>query len=941
MSRCLLAPVFVAILALPLVGRADAPAQSKPLFDYRETTLANGLRIITLADASCPIVAVHLWYHVGSKDERPERQGFAHMFEHMMFRGTDRLGPKDHFEYIRRCGGTCNAYTNFDQTVYVQTLPSNQLELALWLEAERMGFLKIDQTSVDTERKVVEEERRLGLNRPYGTVPEKLVRELFPGQAYGWLPIGKISHLRASAAQELRDFWLRYYVPNNATLIIVGDVQHDEAQRLAKRYFGWLPREADPPRVTLQGSLPMQARAVTIREDNAPAPAVGIVWRTVDSRHEDYVPLELLGHILGGGNSSRLYRHLVAERQLAVMALASAFSLEQAGIFGGGAVLTPLGGDTAKVLEAIRRDIEQVRTEPVTAHELLKAKNQLLASEVTQTLTVSSKATVLGSAAVLQGDVSRVNRRLDQIRRTTADDLLRVAKTYLAPERGLTCTIERNLLGSVLGTRSSEIKNEEDAAITAVPEKGLPPPARPGLRRPADFPSQPPAAKVLAGPVSLAHSEQTLPNGLKVLVVPKRQVPYVSVELGLLAGAWTETKPGTASMALSMLTRGTARHGEKELADELETYAISLGGSADLDTAAVAAGCLSEQLDRAVTMLAEVVLTPTFPKDEFEKLRKQVRTGLTVTAAEPSYKAERELRRRLYGQHPYARTTMGEIEDVDALQVSDLSSWWKTFARPDQAMLIFAGDIELARAVALAEKAFGGWKAEGPKPAVSLPAFPAASPTRIYLVDYPRGIQSQIRIGQRAIKRDNPNYPTAAVVGDYFGGAFNSRLNEVIRVQKGLTYGASGGFSPSRFTGQFTITTFSKTDSTAEAVRTALAELERLRQEAPSAKELADTKSYFLGSFARQRETPQQVAANLWMLESNSLPGDYYERLLSRVAKTEGPDCVRLARETLDPSKLAVVVVGNAAQIQKDLEKIAPVTVVKPGARPVEDAGSE
>src|SRR5579871_6005224 len=241
MSRCLLAPVFVAILALPLVGRADAPAQSKPLFDYRETTLANGLRIITLADASCPIVAVHLWYHVGSKDERPERQGFAHMFEHMMFRGTDRLGPKDHFEYIRRCGGTCNAYTNFDQTVYVQTLPSNQLELALWLEAERMGFLKIDQTSVDTERKVVEEERRLGLNRPYGTVPEKLVRELFPGQAYGWLPIGKISHLRASAAQELRDFWLRYYVPNNATLIIVGDVQHDEAQRLAKRYFGWLP----------------------------------------------------------------------------------------------------------------------------------------------------------------------------------------------------------------------------------------------------------------------------------------------------------------------------------------------------------------------------------------------------------------------------------------------------------------------------------------------------------------------------------------------------------------------------------------------------------------------------------------------------------------------------------------------------------------------------
>src|SRR6516162_2265308 len=205
------------IIFFLLIAVKPVPGADKPLFDYRDLTLENGLRVITLEDPSCPIAAVHLWFHVGSKDERPERQGFAHMFEHMMFRGTDHLGRTDHFDLIRKTGGNCNASTSFDQTVYVQTLPANQLELALWLESERLGFLRIDQTSFDTERKVVEEERRLGLNRPYGTVFEKVLKEMFKVHPYGWTPIGNIAHLRASAAQDLRDFWMRFYIPNNAT----------------------------------------------------------------------------------------------------------------------------------------------------------------------------------------------------------------------------------------------------------------------------------------------------------------------------------------------------------------------------------------------------------------------------------------------------------------------------------------------------------------------------------------------------------------------------------------------------------------------------------------------------------------------------------------------------------------------------------------------------
>ncbi len=921
--RFSLAALVFLTLAGPYTRAAD-----KPLFDYRDLTLANGLRVVTLEDSSCPVVSVQMWYHVGSKDERSDRQGFAHMFEHMMFRGTDRLGKTEHLDLIRRCGGNCNAYTSFDQTVYHQTVPSNQLELVLWLEAERMGFLRINQDSFDTERKVVEEERRLGLNRPYGTLLEKILAEVFKTHPYGWSPIGKISHLRASSTQDLRDFWNRYYVPGDATLVIAGDIKHAEAQRLAKKYFGWMPREAEPPRVTVREPPVLRARTITIREDNAPAPIVLMGWRVVPSRHDDAIPLELLASIVGGGESSRLYRNLVADHQLAVMATAMSFSLEQEGLWGAAAVLSPLG-NTGKALEALQKEIERVRTEPVSEQELTKAKNRYLAGQVTQTLTVQSRATALGSAAVLEGDLARVNKRLDLARRVTTADLLRVAKKYLAPEHCLTFTVERNLLGSVFGGKSTELKKEENAPITAKPETTPPPPGRPGLRRPADFPAQPPVAPTTVARFATPHSEHTLANGLKVLVVPKHGVPYVSMELGLRAGAWTETKPGTASMTLSMLTRGTKAHTEKQLAEELETYAIDLSGSAGMDTSAVSAGCLTEHLDRAVRLLAEVARTPTFPAKEFDKLRTQRITGLAISTAEPAYKADREFRRRLFGTHPYGRTSTGEVADLKALKVDDLSRWWSIFARPDQAVLIFAGDIDAERALSLAESAFGSWKADGPKPVVSLPALPTPAPKHIYLVDYPGGVQSQIRVGQLGIKRDHPDYPTARLVTEYFGGAFGSRLNEVIRVQKGLTYGARGGYTPARFAGQFVINTFSKTESTAEAVRAVFEEIDRLRKEPPSTKELASAKSYFAGSFALERETPQAVAADLWLLEANGLPLDFNERMLTRVAGTDAAACMRLVRTALDPDKMVVVVVGNAARIQKDLEKIASVTLVK------------
>lgn len=915
------------VLGLLICAATSRAEDAAPLYDFREQQLENGLRVITLEDFSCPIVAVHLWYHVGSKDENPQRNGFAHMFEHMMFRGTDRLGPTDHFDLIRRVGGDCNAFTAFDNTTYIQTFPSNQLELVLWLEAERMSFLKIDQTAFDTERKVVEEERRLGLNQPYGNVPEQALTQIFTQHPYRWLPIGNIAHLRAASVQELRDFWTTYYVPNNATLVIVGAVKNDDAQALARKYFSWIPRYPDPARVTVRDALPSAPKVIKLSAENAPAPVVGLAWRTVEQKHPDGPALQMLATILGGGDSSRLYRKIVAEQGAAAFTVAGAFSLEQDGLIGAGAVLNPFGGDAKEVMETIRGEVTRLRDELVSEQELEKARNGKLSEIVAESLTVTSKALALGQAAVLEGDTSRVNRKLADVRAVTREDIQRVARQYMSPESVHEVMIERNLLGSLASMLGGKRSAEENAPITAAPETSPPAPGRPGLTRPDGYAAQAPLAQARpANPIPEKQSA-TLANGLKVIVVPNHEAPYVTIELGLRTGAWTDEQPGAASMALGMLTRGTEKKSEAQLAEEMEHYAIQLGGAAGIDNSSVSASCVSDHAERAVTLLAEVIRTPSFPDSEFQKLRTQTRTGLAIQTETPAYQAGREFRKRLYGEHPYARTVTGEPSELDQLEVEDAQAWWRKNARPDLGALVFAGDISFDAALKLAKENFESWTPEGTAPNPALPAPPPPAPTRIYLVDRPVQ-QCEIRAGHLAFTRDHGDYFPSRVLNGYFGGAFSSRLNEKIRVEKGLTYGARGGFDSSRLLGKFEVSTFSKVESAAQTVGVILDELKRVRDEPPSEKELVHTRDYIIGSFAGARETPQAVADDLWLLESQGLPADYFETMLKAVAATSAEDCARIARENVKLDQLVVVVVGPAGKLQSELEKLAPVTLV-------------
>lgn len=902
-------------------------------YPFERIELKNGMGVITLEDHSCPIAAVQVWYHVGSKNEEPGRQGFAHMFEHMMFRGTDRLSETAHFDNIRRVGGDCNAYTAFDQTVYVEELPANQLELALWLESERMAFLKIDKKGFETERKVVEEELRQPHNRPYGRVPERLLGDLFGEHCYGWTPGGQISHLRQAKVEEVSAFWDKYYAPNNATLVVVGDVKHAEVQELARKYFEWIPPCPQPGRPNCEIEQPKKSRTIKLPEDKGPLPVLGVVYHTVPESHPDQLPLEILMGALGGGESSRLYVDIVKDKKIAQVAIGGAFAFEGSGIAGAGGVLLPFG-NKSKLMKAIKSHIKDVRENGITEAELEKMKNQQRRQEVMGAMTVASKAGLLGQYAVLYGDAERINRRLEEIDAVTLDDVKRVAMQYLSKDAAINISIEPSasgMIGSLFG-KGKDAKDDpdnkppvEDDGTNRTAQRTGP---KAKAKRPEGFPTEPPAAKAMDALPDMSHTDKALSNGLRVVVVSNHEVPSVSLTLGIKSGAWSEAKPGVANAAMSMLTKGTKSRDSKKLADLLESNAISLNGSASMDDSQVRASSLLPTLNLASELMRDVIENPTFPKDEFDIMTKQMKVGLMISTKTPEYLADREYRRLLYGDHPYSRTVTGEMDDVDKLTIEDLQAWWSENLRPENAVLYIAGDITPSSAFELAVKHFGSWSVDSEFSPPRLAAIPAKRDTHIYIYDRPGSVQSQIRVGHIGLRRIDDAYPTARVMATILGGGFNSRLNKAIRVDKGLTYGARGSISPQRFAGAFNMSTFTKTPTTGETVQTLLDVVKRMRTEKPEAQELADTKTYIVGSFPGDRETPQAVASDLWMIENEGLADDFYQQYLSAVQKTTTDDVLKAANEQVDLNHLIIVVVGEAAKIKEDLEKIAPVTVL-------------
>lgn len=916
----------------------SAGAQQKPAMEakpaghiaFSERTLANGLRVIVSEDRSAPVAAVYVWYHVGSKDENPERQGFAHMFEHMMFFGTDVVGQKDHTDKLREIGADNNAYTWFDNTVYHQTVPANQLDLALWLEAERMAFLKIDQNAFSTERAVVEEERRQGLNRPYGRVFEQAMAGVFKEHPYRWTPIGLIPHLRRASIDDLARFWETFYNPNNAALVVVGDVDAEATLDKIEKMFGWIPRGPDAPRVTVRE--PMAAGPIELRfiEPKGPLTVAAIGYRAVPKSHPDAVALELAASILGGGESSRGNVEIVKKAELSVGLGAEALLLEQDGLVGIGGALAP-GKDKDDLLKALRAEVKKLRDEGVTAEELEKARTQQLSALVRDSETVDNKADLLGEYAIIYGNTALINERYAKVQAVTAADIQRVAQTYFRDEAEINLVVEPSV-GELLRGLVTPKKSEEDEV--AVPKvEGNPTPERlgtkAGLTRPAGWPTTAPMGQLLQKYTPPTTFEKTLPNGLRVVVLPNSELPVINLTLGLLNGAYTESgKFGAAALAGEMITQGTENYTSDKLAEELDRYAVSLSASVGMDSGVVAASALSSESGRAMRLLAEVVRRPVFPAEDFARVKQQTISGMTISMQDSKYLADREMRRQIYGaSHPYGRNAGGDLADVKGLAREDLSGWWTANVRPDTVVLYISGDVTAESAGALAAEYFGDWKAEGAKPVASVPAATARKGLQIVLVDKP-AVQVEVRASALSINRSSPDWNVARVVNEVFGGSFSSRLNDVLRVQKGLTYGIGGGFRAQRFAGAISISTFTKPETAGKVVETILEEVRRMGSGDLTETELTAAKNYMVGSFAGDRETLGAQVNDLWLTEVEGLPKSFFSDALPAIAAAGREDVLGVVKRYLLADDLVFVVVGDAKVLMPQLIVIGPVTVV-------------
>ncbi len=894
----------------PAVQASQPTAASPARIDFTRETLDNGLRVIYAPLHQAPVVHVRVLYHVGSRDERPDRQGFAHMFEHMMFRGSAHVKPEEHMKLIGIVGGRSNAFTSFDTTQYVNTVPANQLELALYLEADRMASFKVDDTIFRTERKVVAEEWRIRQNQPYGKAAEDFFKLAFVNHPYRWTPIGNMDHLAAAKAPELQAFFDRYYVPNNAVLAIAGDIDVEAARAMVRRYFDWIPRGQPLDRDIPAEPSQTEPRRSEVAYPAAAVPMIEQGYRTPGYGAPDEYPLSLLATILGQGESSRLYRALVSgEDPLCVGIQASHMELEDHGTLTIRAMALA-GTDPADIEKTIQSVLAEVRDNGVTQEELDKAKALHRVQLIHDRETAEDLTSQLGEEAVLTGDPDRVNTALDRLQAVTCKDVQAAARRYLQPANSAILCIKPtdkvaaaavlkedksaatqptspqlpatgSSSASVPATHSvpSEVEGSSARVSSAVPQHSVlstqdssssaatgslsarAPATR--LVRTVVFPDGYRATPPLSDSViaaKFAKGTETTIDGVRVIVMPDHRLPLVFWDLTIRRGSHCEPagREGLGGLAAALVTRGAGGLSYARFSEDLESRGIKIAVADHGDFTRLSGSCTSDQVDHGILRSRQVLLEPALPPDELAKLKAQTISGLRISLEEPGTVADQDLREALFGTGPLGRHATPE--SVAAIGLDDVKAYLKRVCRPDQAFLIVSGDVTVERGRQLARQLMDGWKgADLPDVDYSLPVAPETR--TIILVDRPSGQQSKVAMGIRAYTCHSDERYAGAVAGRILSSGIESRLNKFIRAQKGLAYGVGGSFVPGRQAGLFQAGTDTSLPTSAEAIRSMFQVFAGMCDADVTPDELRDAKSRVVGGMVMGLQTIDQQAS--------------------------------------------------------------------------------
>jgi len=933
MKRALvLTASLVALLAAgpaEVLAQAAPPAASvagKPV-EYTFRTLPNGLKIYAVRDTSTPNVAVQVWYGVGSKDDPRGRSGFAHLFEHLMFKQTRHLANEQFDRLTEDVGGYNNASTNDDYTDYFEVVPANHLERILWAEAERMSNLVVDEAVFKSERDVVKEElRQRVLAQPYGKLFYLLFPQIsFDRSPYGRPGIGSIADLDAATIDDVRAFHATYYRPDNATLFIAGNFDPAQLDAWIDRYFGAIRRPAQPmPRVTTLEPMRTAPKTWTVYEPNTPLPAVLISYPYPAANSEDIAALMVADAILSKGESSRLYRSLVYEQQIAQQAFTFTGLSQQPGAMAVVAILA--GGKSVEDGErALRAEVGKLSAAPVTAAELAEAKNQLIADALRERETADGKARALARAAFLHGDPSLVNRLADQIQAVSAADVQRVARRYLADERRAVIRYlpeEGKPADAPTYATAATVVDAPLAApadiriVTPAPEAERQRPPQPGA--PIDIAVAPPA-------------ERRLANGLRVVVAPDRDLPLVSAALSLPAGGASDPRgrPGVANMTAALVTQGTRTRSAVDIAQQVEALGGELDAGTSYDGSTLALTIKRDQLDAGMAIFADVARNPAFAQDELERQRRQALDDLEVAFSDPGELAAFAVARAVFGDRPYGAPLGGSKRSLEAMTRAEVADFHRRFWRPEGATLVLTGDITPEQGFAMAQRLFGDWRSPA-ETAVAASSAPAPAGPRVIVIDLPQSGQAAVAVGRPAMSRADPRYYQAVVANNVLGGGYSARLNQEIRIKRGLSYGARSSLQFRREVGPLVAATQTKNESAVEVVDLIMAELRRLGAEPPAREELAARQAVVIGGFGRTLETTEDMANLLSGLALYQVDLSEVGRYVGRVQAVTPEQVRAVAAEAFDPRGASIVVAGDAKVFLEALRAKYPnVEVIK------------
>ncbi|WP_338847090.1 pitrilysin family protein [Massilia sp. W12] len=892
---------------------APAAQSSAPQIAFEKFKLANGLEVILAPNKKLPVVTVNIWYHVGPANEEPGLTGFAHLFEHMMFAGTKHVPRGMADKLLESIGVTdSNGTTDFDRTNYFDTVPANQLETALWIHADRMGYLLdvLDQTALSNQQDVVRNERRQSVeNRPYGIVEEGLIQLMLPkGHPYYAVVMGSHEDIQNAKLADIRNFFTRYYTPNNASLVLAGDFDPAQAKRLVQKYFGSFKRGPDVAKPKVETPKITEERRAVIT-DQVELPRVFMGWLTSPAYTPGDMELSLAAQILGGGKASRLYKKLVYEKQIAQDVAAAQYSNALTSMFMMDVTARP--GKTAQEIEAaMEEELVRLRDEGPTEQELERARNTIETLVLTTVEKSSGLANQLNHYNQYTGDPGYLEKDLQRMRSVTPAAIKAAVAAQL--QKNMRAVVhgvpgEKKLAPEVpVPPQAKEVKGEAKAMHAAESWRQKQPKAGPEPK------------------LSLPQAQQfKLDNGLQVIYHKNPSLPLVAAELVIKSGAGSNPaqRPGLADFTSKMLEEGSQKRNALQIADELAQLGATVSSGSGQDASFVKMLSLRSNFARTLDVVADMVLNPAFPQAEIERQRAARMGELTQEKENPNQIAARVARMVQYGpQHPAAYPQIGSEQSMKDLQREDVLAFWRQHYLPNNAALVVSGDIDEAELKKLANQYFGAWKSGAAPQEKRISAMPGAA--KVVLVDKPGASQTAVRVIADGPLRKDSQLDALEVLNAAMGGLFTSRINHNLREVKGYTYGVYSRLNPGRQYGNFSLGGGIRADATGDAISIMFKEVKDMLGKPMAAGEFKGARNAQVLTLPATFATNAVISQSMANLFIYDLPLDYYSKLPQRFAAVTPQSAQKAGIKYLQPELLKVIAVGDKAKVLPQLEKL-------------------